>query len=196
MRWATRLSAAALCVPSTWLIGCNDTPEDGLVCVPLAVGRRHALVDFAQFEVASPEEDPWAEFRPPDVACPATARGPEAFGDLPAYAIVTTACPYTTVVQPTLEDSCRGDTLFIWIWRFALTGPEGATAHIGIQIGDEPVWEVAVPIPADSDLIVENIPLTRDHPVGTPIYLHVRNHGSNSYELLGLARCNGQCRAE
>jgi hypothetical protein len=178
------------------LAGCTSTPEDGLVCVPLAAGRRHALVDFAHFAIASPEADPWAEHRPEDIACPPSARGPETLGELPTYTIVTTACPYTTVVQPSLEDSCQGDSLFIWIWRSALTGPEDATAHVGVRIGDEPIWELAVPIPADADLIVENIPLTRDHPAGTPIYLHVRNHGSNSYELLGLARCNGQCRAE
>lgn len=187
---------AALVALVACLAGCTSTPDDGLVCIPLAAGRIHPLVDFARFTVAAPEDDPWAAYRPADVTCPTSARGPEVFGELPTYTIDTTACPYTTVVQPTLEDSCRGDSLFIWIWRFALTGPEGATSHLGVQIGDEPIWEIAVPIPADSDLVVENIPLTRDHPVGTPIYLHVRNHGSNSYQLLGLARCNGQCRAE
>ena len=191
-----RLTPVAHFALGAALAGCTAAPDDGLVCAPLAAGRRHTLVDFAHFAIASPEEDPWAAYRPADIACPASARGPETFGELPTYTIVTTACPYTTVVQPTLEDSCRGDTLFIWVWRTALTGPEGATAHLGIQVGDEPIWELAVPIPADSDLIVENIPLTRDHPAGTPVYLHVRNHGSNSYELLGLARCNGQCNAE
>ncbi|MBL8788492.1 MAG: hypothetical protein JNJ59_26595 [Deltaproteobacteria bacterium] len=171
--------------------GCAE--DQGATCEPLAEGERKVLVDHALWRLATPEEDPWRAFRPDDVTCPQNARQPEDFAGTPSFGIDTTNCGYTTVVQETLVDACRGDNAFVWMWRYALTGPEGAEAHIAITIGDEPLFEDVVPIPTSSDLKVKGYALAEDHPAGTKVFFHVRNHGSNTYQLLELARCKGEC---
>lgn len=167
--------------------GCDDAAEGSraLTCEPAVVGSPRALVDHNLWRVATPEEDPWATIRPPDIACPSGARNPEDFAGTYAYSVKTDLCPYTTMVQETLADVCKGESLYVWIWNFALTAPENSTAHLGVQLGSTG-WSATRPIPSAAALAAEAVIVSEDAPKGTPIFFHVRNHGSNSYELLDL----------
>ncbi len=172
---------------SVCVMGCDDgapaTPA--LRCEPVLVGAPRPLIHHDNWRVATPEEDPWLEHRPADITCPAEARKPEDFAGTYAYSITTVACPYTTMVQETLADACKGETFYVWLWNYGLTAPENATAHIGVQLGST-VFAATRAIPSPSALTAETLILEEDVPKGTPIFFHVRNHGANSYELLDL----------
>ncbi|MFO0748946.1 MAG: hypothetical protein U1F43_25260 [Myxococcota bacterium] len=172
--------------------GCSDgapANPDALSCTPVAAGQSRMLVDHDLWRLATPEEDPWAEFRPADITCPDRSRQPEDFAGVYAYGVLTDGCQYTTVVQETTADACAGETFYVWIWNFALTGPEGASAHLGVKVGDV-LWQAERAIPSTAALATDRIVLAHDIPKGTPIYYHVRNHGSNSYELIELSIVN------
>lgn len=169
------------------LVGCEDPPdaEQGLRCEPAVEGAPRALIDHDLWRVATPEEDSWVEFRPPDIECPDGSRLAEDFAGTYAYSIVTSRCPYTTIVQETLADACKGESLYIWLWNYALTAPENSTATLGLKLGGTR-WSDTRPIPGPAALVAEEIILQDDVPRGSRILFHVRNHGSNSYELLDL----------
>jgi len=167
---------------------CGDAGPDKLVCEPVAEGQSRMLVDHDQWRVATTQEDPWAAHRPgEDIACPDDSRKTEDFAGTYAYAVITTNCGYTTVVQETIADACAGEDFYVWLWNYALTAPEDATAFLGVQIGDTLIWEDTRAIPGPSALEATRVKLPEDVPAGTPIYFHVRNHGANSYELLELS---------
>lgn len=170
-------------------LGCEDDPSTpALVCEAPADGESRMLVDHDLWRLATAEEDPWAELRPgPDISCPQGSRKTEDFAGTYAYSVITSACSYTTVVQETIADACKGEDLYVWIWNYALTAPATATAHLEVQIGDTVLWSDTRAIPGPAALEATRIPLPEDVPMGTPIFFHVRNHGSNSYELLELS---------
>jgi hypothetical protein len=161
---------------------CEGAPEGVLV----------SLVDHRAWRIAEPGEDPWLAHRPEDVSCPEGARSSEDFAELPSFGVDTGLCPYTTVTQPTTTAICEGEALYVWLWRFQLTGPEGAEATMAVALEDDVVWQQTVPIPARSALVALTVPVPPT-PAGTPIRFHVRNHGDNGYQLLGLMRCRGAC---
>ncbi len=183
-------------VASVLSFGACGDEVDGQTCAPLAADEREVLVDHDQWRLATVEEDPWSEVRPVDPSCDVTGRQPEDFAGQYSFGIDTALCSYTTVVQETLEDVCPGESILVWLWRFALTGPEGSEAHIAVQLGDELIFEDVVPIPNTSALKVDSYPVKQFHPAGTPITFHVRNHGNNSYQLLEIARCLGACKPQ
>ncbi|PKN57916.1 MAG: hypothetical protein CVU56_08405 [Deltaproteobacteria bacterium HGW-Deltaproteobacteria-14] len=140
------------------------------------------------WQVAPADGDPWAAARPAEDVCTGANRYAEDFAGTYSYAIQTgPGCGYTTVVQPAQTSACEGQRLFVWLWRFELTAPDPGEAHIGVRIGDFDAWEVTVPIPSGSQLYTPDVALPVDVPAGTPIYYHVDNHGSNSYNLLEIS---------
>lgn len=176
--------------------GCADD-SDSPRCQPVAADQREPLIEHDLWRLAEPGEDPWRAHRPDDVSCDPTGRQPEDFAGTYSFGIDTALCPYTTILQETATDLCPGEEVLVWLWRFALTGPEGANAHIAAQIGDEPLFEDIIPIPATSGLKVETYAAKRFHPAGTPITFHIRNHGNNTYQLLELSRCQADtCRPD
>lgn len=166
---------------------CEDDPVDaGLKCTPVIDGESRPLVDHALWVSATVEEDPFAEHRPADLDCESAGKL-EDFAGSPALEVNTAACGYTTVVQPTLAPACQGETFFVWLWNYALTAPDGGTAFLAVQVGDDLVWQGQRAIPSPANLTYDHLTLPRDVPAGTPIYFHVRNHGLNQYELLDLS---------
>ncbi len=174
--------------------GCDDEPTQR--CRAIGAEAREALVDHDLWRLAEASEDPWAEHRPSDISCDPTGRQAEDFAGTYSFGIDTALCGYTTLVQETATDVCPGEGVFVWLWRFALTGPDGSSAHIAAQVGDELLFEDTIPIPATSALKAETYTAKRFHPAGTPITFHIRNHGNNSYQLLDIARCQGVCQPD
>lgn len=177
----------AVAVALAALVGCAD-PAPALVCEPNADGSNALLVDHDLWVLATPDEDPFAADRPADdISCPPDDRLAEEFAGTYSYAVTTTGCPYTTVTQPSLRDACAGETLYVWLWHFELTAPDPGSAHLAVEIGGDLVWSKTLPIPGPSGLIADEIMLPTDVPTGTPITFHLRNHGSNSYNLLEIS---------
>lgn len=167
------------------LAACDTEAAPGLRCEPALFGEPRALIAHDNWRLATAEEDPWAAFRPADIACPSGSRNPEDFAGTYSYGIATAECPYTTMVQETLADACKGESFYVWHWNFALTAPANSTSHIGVQLGATR-WGVTRAIPSDAALAAEAIILDEDVAKGSPIFFHVRNHGANTYQLLDL----------
>ncbi|TNF28224.1 MAG: hypothetical protein EP329_18255 [Deltaproteobacteria bacterium] len=167
--------------------GCDAGGASGVVCADDA-GGNVALVDHDRWTVASAEDDPWVASRPAEDLCTDADHYAEDFAGTYSYAIQTgPRCGYVTVVQPSLAGACAGQTLYVWLWHFQLTAPDPGEAHVAVRIGDREVWAATLPIPSESGLFAEEIPLPADVPAGTPVYYHVDNHGSNSYNLLEVS---------
>jgi hypothetical protein len=74
------------------------------------------------------------------------------------------------------------------LWHYELTNVDGASeAHAALAIAGRTLWEQATPIPSASELIRPYLPLEEDLEEGTPIQFHIRNHGSNTWNLIELS---------
>ncbi len=191
------LVVATLLAASSSHGACDGGAAPPAACEPAPEGRLVSFIDHHAWALADPGADPWAEFRPADdISCPPEARKTEDFAGILSFGVETPDCQYTTVSQPITSAVCEGEQLYVWMWRFALTGPPGSSANIGVQLGEDRIYEIEIPIPATSALTAMPVPLPGPYPAGTPIHFHVRNHGDNAYQLLDLARCRGECAPE
>ncbi|MEL6188892.1 MAG: hypothetical protein AAFU79_30085, partial [Myxococcota bacterium] len=58
-----------------------------------------------------------------------------------------------------------------------------AEAHLGLALGGEPLFERPVSMPRTGAFRTETIVVDRDAPAGTPLVLHLHNHGSNLWTI-------------
>jgi len=150
-----------------------------------------------------PAEDPFAPLRTSGHFCDDVCHFAEFLqvGEY-SYSLESEYCNYLTMVQETRTEVAPGDEILIRFWHFALTAPDPGRAYLAIQIGDRIVWDARLPIPCrgglvglipDGDCIdtpgaadVDPARFVADFaaPAGTPIYVHVQNHGDNDYSLV------------
>lgn len=151
----------------------DDVPTWGEP-VPLAVASAWAL--------ASAEDDPLASERPASVDCPVAAWGPEAAG----LEIQTGACNYFFATQPSRAAIEPGDAIDVVTFHQGLDAPEPAEGHVAILVGDAVVWEAYVEIPADASVLEARVIAARAWPAGTPVGVHLHNHGYNAWTVLDV----------
>jgi hypothetical protein len=151
--------------------------------VALAPGEAEALIDPAAWTPVAPAADPLAAHRPPgdgDVdPCPPSTWGLEG----PVLEVQTGACTYLALAQPALVALAEGDTLETTVWHADLDAAEPATGHVALLVGDAVVWEAVVEIPTEADVLAVSVPVEAAWagPAGTPIGLHLHNHGFNAW---------------
>jgi hypothetical protein len=133
-------------------------------------------------------DDVFADHRPTDLDCAEPGYMIEPLGGVPAMELDTTKCPYITIGQTTLLDLEEGDVLLIRLFHFELTAPDPAVAHLAVAIDGAVLWELDVPIPSPSTLVVERVPVLEDVPAGANLQFHADNHGFNTYSLLEISR--------
>jgi hypothetical protein len=144
------------------------------------------LVDHELWSPVAAADDPFGD--PPDqVDCEPAAWGTENLGDELTFFVKTQGCNYLTVAQPTLSAIKSGETINIRLWHYDLTAPAASEAHLGLHIGDHLAWEANVPIPTDSELLVDTWTAPADIPAGQDISFHVHNHGNNEYNLVEVS---------
>ena len=178
MVWAT---LAAACDASSDPAGA--TADDGDDAEPAAWGDPQPLVTAAAWAPAPAERDPFADERPATVECPVGAWGAE-WGGLE---VQTGACNYLFVDQPSRLAIAEGDALDLVVFHQDLDAPEPAEGHVAILVGDEVVWEAHVEIPADASVLEARVVAERAWPAGTPVGVHLHNHGYNSWTVLELS---------
>ncbi len=156
-----------------------------------------------------PATDPFSPLRLPSNYCSSVCTYPEDIGGEPSFSIQTTCCNYVTLGQRTTREIRRGDPVTIRLWHYQLTGPSSAKAYIAVQINGTIVWEAKLPFPcaggitgfvANADCRDASSPAQSDPyqfvadfdaPAGSVVYLHVQNHGENSYNMVE-ASVNGE----
>ena len=158
--------------------GCSAEPVD--------------LINHHRWSVVGPDEDPWAEERPSDVLCPAEAIYVE--GETPDTEVLeidTGACNYVTLMQPALSSVDVQDGIVMSLWHSTLLSEETAEAHVAIRLGTQLLWEKRVPIPSPNVAFNERLSAPIALNPGDPIYLHLHNHGSNTWNFYEL-RADGK----
>lgn len=152
-----------------------------------------------------PATDPFSALREPDHFCSDACYFPEEIAGEPSLTVKSSCCNYVTLVQPALRPVRRGDDIVIRLWHFQLTGPANAKAYTAIQMGDRVAWSAVLPFPCrggiigavpGGDCLDASSPARADPSeftagfdlaVGAPIYLHVQNHGENSYNMVEIS---------
>ncbi len=150
------------------LAGCTSDPT------PLE------LIDVFDWREATAEEDPFPD-RPETVECPTSSRVIEFEEDTTFLEIDTSFCKYITLIQETKADIFEGETVvFQWGHR-DLNAPSPAQGHVALLINDSFIEDRVVDIPAtEMDTVVE-FEMPEDAPAGSPIWLHLHNHGDNQW---------------
>lgn len=156
-----------------------DIPEDVLAQL--------TLIDNNVWEqIEDPDADPLADHRPDEIDC-----GPLGWEiEVDGFEVETISCNYMGASQPTLVDLCAGDTIEFDFQHFNLISSDAAQAHVVIAVGDQTLLDYTVDIDpelgVEAKKWVEEVEVTQDMPAGTPVYLHVHNHGFNTYKILTL----------
>lgn len=140
-----------------------------------------ALVASADAWVPTqPASDPWPEHRPAAISCT-----PESiYLDHGSLGMYTGECNYVSLVQPSKVQLQAGQRLMFVLWHDRLASLEElATAHMALHVGDSLVWQIELPIPSYADIYQVAAIVPDDRPAGTPISLHLHNHGFNSWNF-------------
>ncbi len=141
------------------------------------------LVEGEAWRSADAQDDPLGHERPPQVACPSAAWGPELGG----LEIETGACNYFFAVQPSLAAIEAGDAIDVVVFHDRLDAAEPAEGHLAILLDDVVVWEEHVEIPAQANVLEARVVAERAWPAGTPVGLHLHNHGYNAWTVLEVS---------
>lgn len=159
------------------LAACGEPRRDGGGdCDPVALAAAGA------WQLADAADDPFADHRPTDPACPAWALTTE--GE--SLEVDTGECGYATLVQPLPVALRAGDTLTATIAWFDLVAEAPAEAHVALALGGATLWEATVPIPSATRVEAIAVALPADAPAGTPLAFHVHNHGANSWFITAV----------
>lgn len=103
-----------------------------------------------------------------------------------SFEVETGSCAYGLFAQPLLVPLRAGQPLHMVAWHLILSNPEPAHGHMALYIGDELLFEVSPAIPGPAASYDREIVLTKDHPAGEVVLLHIHNHGINNWNLLSL----------
>lgn len=128
------------------------------------------------------DESPLAALEGPPLA-PCGPGGLLAESDI--LEIRTAWCDPADVVAPLPFDVTPGTGVDITLSHSALIA-DGGQAHFALFVGDEQVWDHETTLPAPAAFLSPRVHVRAFHAVGTPVMLHVHNHGSNTYKLLGV----------
>jgi hypothetical protein len=155
---------------SLWALGCTDGSDS------------EAWVDLFSWLEVSSEDDPF-DGRPEDVECPPSSRVVETEGDSAFLEVDTGLCNYVTLQQGSLIDLQAGDTvIFDWGHRELTTDDEQeAIGHMALWLDQTVIEDVEIAIPASAAEFSVEVQLEEDFPAGTPVWLHLHNHGSNQW---------------
>jgi len=118
---------------------------------------------------------------PPVAPCGPGGLLPE--GD--ALEVRTAWCDPADVSAPLPVDVPADTLVDVTLVHNALVA-DGGHAHFALFVGDEPVWDHQTAIPAPATFLSPRVVVQQAHAAGEPVVLHVHNHGSNTYKLVGL----------
>ena len=147
-----------------------------------ANGPPVSVVTIDGWQLEDPASDPWAAERPVDADCTLGWGAEDG-----VFEVDTELCSFGTFVQGAQVDFGAGDELELIMIHDALySADEGAVAHIAVGVGGQIAWETEIEIPALENYLRPIFAAPVDAPAGTPIHLHVHNHGFNNYRVVDL----------
>jgi hypothetical protein len=147
-------------------------------------GELAPLIDHELWENLEADADPLADHRPETVDCGIAGWYLEA--DLDTLEVDTNFCNYLAIGQPSLVALEQGQLVQVILYHFDLVAPTEALAHVAILIDGQVLWEREIAIPGDANVFVEEFPSPITAELGSPVVLHLHNHGQNTWALQDL----------
>ena len=173
--------------------------EDGAAPITMEAGAADAAADSSgqgagRAALVLPDSwtrldvgtDPFTD-RPVTVDCRPDGVAAELLADERVLGVDTGFCSYLTAQQATRRAVAAGEVIKVRLWHFELSAPEPAEAHAVILVDGLSVLDEHIPIPSPGGLIVRQLRVERDVPVGAPVYFHLHNHGANSWALVEVS---------
>ncbi|MFO0635261.1 MAG: hypothetical protein U0168_20630 [Nannocystaceae bacterium] len=129
----------------------------------------------------APGDDPLPEHAPATVECEL------GFGDeIGLFEVDTALCNYGVFSQATQDEVYEGDVVEFVLTHDDLVAPEPATGHILFAIAGETALDLQVPIPKAYDIVQGSWTPPAAIAAGTPITLHIHNHGYNNWRVVSI----------
>lgn len=175
VRSHTRLVAAIVSVSGLACLPENEAPEPER--------RLMALIDHASWSELPAADDPLPSHAPAVIDCGIAGWLVEEGGLGMTLEVDTNFCNYASLSHPTLVALEAGDTIQIELFHFDLTSPEPAVAHLAFFLGGESLWETEIDVPGAANVIAVEVESPRDFDAGTPMTLHLHNHGQNTWNV-------------
>ena len=172
------------------LLGCGTESKSHQSSSPPPVALANVdgipLVNGDDWVVVEPDEDPFRGLSPGLEEC----RGRSHQEEYGGVEIDTSDCKHITLSQPISDEISRGDRLRLVGWHSQLYDPstQSALGHMALSIGSNTIWGIERQIPGPPTSWDTTVTAPVDVEPGTLVFLHVRNHGGNSWNLYSLTR--------
>ncbi|MDB4975435.1 MAG: hypothetical protein JWN48_3776 [Myxococcaceae bacterium] len=140
------------------------------------------LVDNQSWQRYDAALDPLPSHEPDPIVCQDSAT----YLEYGSYEVDTTRCNYLLAQAPALRDVPVGSRVRVNFLHYDLLAASAAEAHLALLFGDSLQWEKFLPIPAPGDGFKETFVTSQPLAQGSPIRLHLHNHGGNTYLLVAL----------
>jgi len=109
------------------------------------------------------------------------------FGDeFGVFEIDTGLCNYGRFSQSTAAEIFAGERVEFVFTHDDLIAPEPAAGHLAVAIDGRLVWETEVAIPKPYGIVTGEWFADAAIPAGTPVSLHLHNHGYNNWRVIGF----------
>jgi len=166
---------------ASWASACDDATTVGQ-CTPRAanteLGEASAWTTAAEAGL-----DPFPGHRPEAIQCSPSA----AYVEDAAFEVDMGLCNYMLAAQVLTEPLRACEELTATVAHFRLLADEPAEAHVALALGHEVIWERSIPIPTfDAGVYTLAFSPDEDIPAGTPLVLHLHNHGANTWYLTNI----------
>jgi hypothetical protein len=160
-------------------------PLIALLALGCAPGESGPLVDDAAWALL-PAADVFPAHAEAYRDCPLEDLG-AFFPTADGLVVETGGCGYFPLETPALHDVAAGDRIGFTLAHGELVSADpGAEAHVALALGEDVVWEQVVAIPAGSDAVAIELSAPARADAGTPVRLHLHNHGQNQWALQDL----------
>lgn len=131
--------------------------------------------------VLDPDGDVLPDHAPAEVECSVGFRD-----ELGVFEIDTGLCNYGVFSQPSAAEVFAGERVEFVFTHDDLTASEPAIGHVAVAIGGHLVWETEVAIPKPYGIVTGEWVADAAVPAGTPVALHLHNHGYNNWRVIGF----------
>lgn len=164
----------------------SEGPAEGVSAEPMAANASAAttLVDAARWQPLPKALDPFGARERAELRCGLSDIALENGG----LEISTEACNYVTLAQPLRGALAQGERVRWVMWWQTLASVTPALGRLALAINTELLWEREVLIPGPADVVDEVLSMPAEFPSGATIYVHVSNHGYNSWNVNLLER--------
>ncbi len=141
------------------------------------------LVRAEDWAFIAASDDVFSDHRPAQIDCGGTGY----FVEDGILEIDTGRCNYFAASQSLRHDLSPTDTLVLTIYHDHLFSADGGFGHLALSIADDILWQTEIPIPSESRLFTEYIPVSHFYQSGRHIAFHLHNHGVNHWRFVSLA---------